>query len=182
MTEQFVPLIEKLGVRSKKPLAIIAKLQDKWKERIHDNENDEDDFEEEVEPVVENKYAWRKRVAPSKTRYANPYEYETPEEFEKAVAIGISKFEEEQVTKRRSGYTEENVCRFCKVDVMSPSKWLLYYFTGDLELSVGDEVIVPFGNDNKEVKGMVVSLGMCYASIFPFSIEKMKTVIKVLPK
>lgn len=65
---------------------------------------------------------------------------------------------------------------------MDSSKVILYYSTGDLELSIGDKVIVPLGNDNKEVKGIVVSIGTCYTSLFSFDIENMKTVIKVLPK
>ena len=61
---------------------------------------------------------------------------------------------------------------------MSQSKALYYYLTGELELNVGDEVIVPFGQDNKEISGIVVSVGKCYASAFPFEETKIKTVIR----
>ena len=61
---------------------------------------------------------------------------------------------------------------------MSQSQALYYYLTGELELNVGDEVIVPFGQDNKEMIGIVVSVGKCYASAFPFDASKIKTVIR----
>ncbi len=187
ITQFFVPTIEGLGVRSRKPLATLAEYQKGWKEAIAiaeeiDKEEREEEQEgerkEEPAPVVA-RYAWRKSVAPSKMRYADPCEYETPEEFEKAVAIGYAKYEEEKAKKRREGYTKENVCRFCTVDLIGATRSTPYYLTGDLDLSVGDEVIVPYGKENEEVQGLVVATGTRYASTFPFDIRQIKTVLRV---
>lgn len=166
----------------------IAKLQKEWTLIMNDEEGEEENFDELIEnektciPIIEDKYVWRTKIAPSKMRYANPYDYETIEEFEKAVSVEFAKYEELQARKRRKGYSQENVFRFCKVDLMETAKVLPYYLMGELDLSVGDEVIVPFGVENKEMKGLVVSVGMCFASIFSFDIKQMKTVIKVVKK
>lgn len=186
--QQLIPMIEKIGVRGKKPLETIAKLQKEWTLIVNDEEGEEENFDELIEnektciPIIEDKYVWRTKIAPSKMRYANPYDYETIEEFEKAVSVEFAKYEELQARKRRKGYSQENVFRFCKVDLMETAKVLPYYLMGELDLSVGDEVIVPFGVENKEMKGLVVSVGMCFASIFSFDIKQMKTVIKVVKK
>lgn len=179
IVEQLIPLITEIGVRSKKPLSSIAKKQREWKERVELEDIDEEEHSigEELSDI-EDKCSWRQKVAPSKTRYANHYEYETIEDFEKAVAIGYSEYEEKQAKNRHEGYSQEKICSFCKVDLMLSSKVLPYYLTDDLDLSIGDEVIVPYGKENKETKGIVVSIGMCYASIFPFDIKQIKTVIK----
>lgn len=186
ITRQLIPLIEKIGIRGKKPLETIAKLQKEWTLIMNDEEGEEEKIDELIEkgktciPIIEDKYVWRTKIAPSKMRYANPYDYETIEEFEKAVSVEFAKYEELQAKKRRKGYLQENICRFCKVDLMETVKDLPYYLIGELNLSVGDEVVVPFGADNKEMKGIVVSIGMCFASIFSFDIKQMKTVIKVV--
>lgn len=175
-TQQFVPFIETLGGRSKKPLSLLAEKQKAWKEELEDEKETTSITEPpsmaetpsiaEPPSTTEDKYSWRQRVAPSKTRYANPDEYETPEEFEKGVKIGFSKYEEEQVNKRRESYSEKNICSFCKVDMMETTKLLCYYSTGDLDLALGDEVIVPFSRENKERPGIVVSIGKCYNSTY----------------
>ena len=179
ITEQLIPLIEKIGVRSKKPLSTISEFQKDWKETIGDDEEfEEDDDFVEANPIVEDKYAWRKYVAPSKLRFANPLNYETLEDYEKAIRIAYIKYDEEKAKARREGYLQSKICSFCKVDTLSQSKALYYYLTGELELNVGDEVIVPFGQDNKEISGIIVSVGKCYASAFPFEETKIKTVIR----
>ena len=174
-----LPLVEKLGVRSKKPLEEFNKIIKELKESIayEEEEYEEEDFEEESS-VIEDKYAWRKYIAPSKLRFANPLNYETLEDYEKAIRIAYIKHDEEKAKARRGGYLQSKICSFCKVDTLSQSKALYYYLTGELELNVGDEVIVPFGQDNKEISGIVVSVGKCYASAFPFEETKIKTVIR----
>ena len=178
ITHKIIPLIEKIGVRSKKPLSTIAEFQEEWKEVIEDDEIEEDEDFEEASSVIEDKYAWRKYVAPSKLRFANPLNYETLEDYENAIRLAYAKHEEDKAKARRDGYIQSKVCSFCKVDTMSQSQALYYYLTGELELNVGDEVIVPFGQDNKEMIGIVVSVGKCYASAFPFEETKIKTVIR----
>ena len=74
-------------------------------------------------------------------------------------------------------YSESNICAFCKIDIPSSTGMPLYYLTGGLELSVGDMVTVPLGKENNPVDGIVVSIGECYVSVFPFDIKQIKTVI-----
>lgn len=47
-------------------------------------------------------------------------------------------------------------------------------------MELGDKVIVPLGDYNSEVEGIVVSLGTCYGSLFRFGAERLKTVIRKL--
>ena len=176
ITQQLIPLIENIGIRGKKPLSEIAKFQEEWKKYIVDVEEEEKFKEGSL--LVEDKYAWRKTVSPSKSSLVNPLDYETVEEYDKAVRAAYYKIEEEKIQLRRNGYVKDNIFSFCRVDTMSSSNGVYYYSTGNLELNVGDEVVVPFGEENKETTGIVVSVGKCYGSAFPFEPTKIKTVIK----
>lgn len=197
VTEDFRPLIEEIGMWKKQALSCIESCQKEWWEEIEnkleeefeDDEEDEEDDDEEDEYAYDeeddeedceedDKYAWRNNIAPSKLRFANPNEYETLEEYEKAVNIEYAKHQKEQLKIRLEGYSENNICNFCKVDIKEPYKSLFYYSVGNLDLKIGDEVVVPFGYENRERDAIVVSLGQCYASTFAFDISKLKTVIR----
>lgn len=54
---------------------------------------------------------------------------------------------------------------------------ILYYSTGEFDLSLGDEVIVPYGRHNALMEGIVVSVGKCYAGALRFDVGRLKTVI-----
>jgi len=168
-----IPLVEKLGERSKKPLNEFNGIIEMLEDHLDEDEDKECD-EEKIEECPD--YSWRKKVAPSKRRYANPDDYETMADFEIAVDKAYKEYEEKIVLQRREKYTAKEIVHFCKVDLGTLSRTLLYYLFENLDLYVGDKVIVPFGADDKEYEATVVTVGDCYTSTFPCDISRIKTV------
>ena len=166
-------MIEKLGERSKKPLNEFNGIIEMLEDHLDEDEDKECD-EEKIEECPD--YSWRKKVAPSKRRYANPDDYETMADFEIAVDKAYKEYEEKIVLQRREKYTAKEIVHFCKVDLGTLSRTLLYYLFENLDLYVGDKVIVPFGADDKEYEATVVTVGDCYTSTFPCDISRIKTV------
>ena len=133
---------------------------------------DDDFFDDDWEEKYSWRYDCKKRLGVS------PYDYETQEEYEKAV---------EEEGKRLTSLTKElyslgeidtSVYRFCKISLDFPCKPHYYYFVGELSLNIGDRVTVPFGRDNDENEGIVMSVGECYGCAFPYGIDKIKYVIR----
>ena len=56
----------------------------------------------------------------------------------------------------------------------------LYYFPGDLDIHVGDKVVIPYGADNAEFQGLVISTGECYASAFHCPVSRIKKIVRVI--
>jgi len=132
--------------------------------------------QEYLDAIEEHKYGWRKHLAPSKLRFANPMDYETAEEFHAAVRVA---FDEENRTKVAAHRNEndKNIYLFCKVELEEEPRNIFYYFPGELQLHIGDRVIVPLGHDNRKVYGIVVSIGNCYGSALPCAVNRIKDVI-----
>lgn len=136
------------------------------------------DYETEQEylsAIEEHKYSWRKYLAPSKLRFANPLDYETAEEFHAAVREAFDK-ENRTGAVIKQDPSDKNIYKFCKVELEEEPRNTYYYFPGSLSLYIGDRVIVPFGRDNKEVHGIVVSVGECYGSALPCAVDGVKYV------
>ena len=136
------------------------------------------DYETEQEylaAIEERKYSWRKYLAPSKLRFANPLDYETAEEFHAAVQEAFDKENRTRVANKQETNIK-SIYKFCKVELEEEPKNSYYYFPGSLSLHIGDRVIVPFGRDNKEVYGIVVSVGECYGSSLPCAADRVKHV------
>lgn len=142
------------------------RLNEEEKECAFVDDDDTDDFDDELPDFAED----------SDVEYYDDDEIDESDDDDKVVAPSKNGFGDYVV--RRAGYSDENICVFCKVDVTSFVSHPLYYLTGDLDLSVGDKVVVPLGRTNDQVDGVVVSVGKCYASIFPFDIEKIKKVLR----
>ena len=136
------------------------------------------DYETEQEylaDIEEHKYGWRKHIAPSKLRLANPEDYETAEEFHAAVRTAFEKENKAQVVRRQNP-NDKTIYQFCKIELEEEPKNTYYYFPGEFFLHIGDRVIVPFGRENREVLGIVVSVGECYGSALPCATENIKSV------
>ena len=149
-------------------------------EDVDQTDEEETADEEETptyEPAPTDKYVWRKYVNNYYRRFANPNDYETRDEFDKGVAEERERQKKEERKTRRASYLPENVTAFCKVDIdVNEKKPVFYYSTGGLSLKLGDRVIVPYGADNEEKEGTVVSLGECYNSVFHFDSNRIKVV------
>ena len=128
-----------------------------------------------LDAIEKRKYSWRKYLAPSKLRFANPMDYETAEEFHAAVKAA---FDKEKITEtaNKQDPNDKNIYKFCKVKLEAEPRNTYYYFPGSIALCIGDRVIVPFGRDNKEVYGTVVSVGECYGSALPCAVDSVKYV------
>lgn len=164
-----------------------SKLQPSFaqtEEDVDQTDEEETADEEETptyEPAPTDKYVWRKYVNNYYRRFANPNDYETRDEFDKGVAEERERQKKEERKTRRASYLPENVTAFCKVDIdVNEKKPVFYYSTGGLSLKLGDRVIVPYGADNEEKEGTVVSLGECYNSVFHFDSNRIKVVKRKL--
>jgi len=133
--------------------------------------------DEYLAAVEEHKYRWRKYC--SNRVGISPMDFETREEYDKAVSEAYAKEREERDRARASDPTNTTLYKFCKVSVNFPNKPYYYYLTGRLKLRTGDRVVVPFGNDNKHTEGVVMAVGECYGSAFPCKVEHIKTVIAI---
>ena len=67
--------------------------------------------------------------------------------------------------------------RYCQVELAGVSR-PLSYLAGDLELAVGDTVVVPFGRENEERIGRVCSVETHTAATAPFPPKKTKYVLR----
>lgn len=75
------------------------------------------------------------------------------------------------------------VYTFCQVKIPFKNMKPLSYLTNGVELSVHDDVLVPFGKDDTPTSAVVVSVIQCTSSTAPYPPEKTKTIIeKISPK
>ncbi len=130
--------------------------------------------------VEEKKYSWRRYIAPSKLRLANPEDFETADEFHAAVRKAFEAEEAKRKTNFLNNPNNTTLYSFCKVASDFPNRPFLYYLTGNLKLKIGDRVLVPLGNNNKETEGIVVAVGECFGASFPCPVSKLKTVLCIV--
>lgn len=208
--EEITPLIEKIGIRGKVPLQDLQEFRETlekeieqereeaeslarivWKYKVSDEDREYanpyeydtvEEFQIAVNKAKENEknpsYAWRNTVARYCRFYADPNEYETKEEYDVAVKKAKAEQDEKEWQKREEEYLQKkNICDYCMVHIKLYEN-PLYYLRGGLDLSVGDKVIVPFGDE--ECEGWVVAIGRCYHSVLPFSFKRIRPVFKKL--
>jgi len=155
-----------------------------WRAKYRDNDIDSTDYETEEEYlniVYERKYGWRKYCS---NRFGiDPANFETRNEYDAAINAEYAKEREARTKARDADPINMDVYHFCKVRVSEYyDAPYYYYFTGDLQLDVGDYVMVPFGRDNSPTKARVMSVGNCYGCAFPCHVSKIKTVEKKLER
>lgn len=156
MLERFIPYIECLGVRSKKPLDNIAQYQKELKTRLdgcytYDEDEYEDEYYEDETEEDDDDYA---EVVPIQ----NTYNY-------------------------TADFTQDStIYDFCQVSFVKFKKKGLYYFTNGIDVHVGDEVVAPYGGDNLQEPAIVISVGKGYADAFGFDITRMKNIIRKIDK
>ncbi len=146
-----------------------------WRAAYKECDTDPLKYETEDEylaAVKEGNYGWREHVAPSKLLFADPLDYETSEEFNKAVRTACCG--KLRTDTRKEAANDNRVYKFCKVKTELEPNRCYYYFPGALSLCLGDEVIVPFGQDDQEIHGSVVSIGECYRNALPCSPDSIK--------
>ena len=157
--------------------------KDAWKSKYKGNDLDprfyltEEDYLFELE---ERKHSWRKYC---NNRFGiSPLDFETRVEYDQAIREAYQKEREEKIAERRADPNNMRLFKFCKVATDYPEKPFYYYFYGDLDVQVGDKVVVPFGHNNKETDGVVMALGECFGCAFPCRVSEIKTVLRKIKR
>ena len=73
--------------------------------------------------------------------------------------------------------TDKTIYNFCSV-VFNSTNQPYTYLTGDIEVRIGDAVVVPVGNEGKEVIATVVSISQHMRLTAPYPVDKAKKIIK----
>lgn len=141
--------------------------------------------EEEYNAAIQNeKYAWRRWHSEAKQAGLDVNAYETEDEY--MTALREKRIAERDARSSRPQYTDplaetdKTVYNFCSV-IFNATNQPYSYLTGDLDVRIGDEVVVPVGNDGKEVVATVVSTSQHMRLTAPFPVDKAKKVLKVIP-
>ena len=130
--------------------------------------------QEYLSALQERKYSWRKNC--NKRFGVSPDDYETRQEYEGAVRIAIERETQIMRELRDSEPVDTVVYKFCKVSLDYPYRPYYYYLVGDLQLTIGDNVTVPFGSKNELKDAVVMSVGECAACTFPCKLASIKYV------
>lgn len=177
-----------------------------WRKHVPDgsaydlNPCDFDTEQEYLDALQEEKYAWRETYAGEDNLGLDPAQFETEDEFtaawqmrwdeeqQKEQARQLQRLQAEQAKalarqrtqqKRREAelLADKTIYTYCGVRL--PFSDRPYFFrTEDDSLEIGDTVIVPIGEDEKEAEGTIVSIGR-YARIgVPFPVEKTKFILR----
>ena len=141
-----------------------------------ETEEDYDEALAEARVKEERRYSWRQYCT---NRFGISAEgYETRMEYDQAIREAYEKEREEKRSAKLSDPNSLKMFKFCKVATDYPYKPFYYYFYGNLNIKIGDKVIVPFGQENRKTEGIVVSLGECYGCSFPCDVSNIKTVVE----
>ena len=146
-----------------------------WREKYKDNSPNPAFYRDEAAYLIaveERKYAWRKYCSNRFGIDAN--DFETREEYNAAVNAAYDEERKRKIAEREADPTNMTIYKFCKVCIDYPNKPFYYYFPGNIQLEVGDKVIVPFGQTNKATEGIVMAVGECYGCALPCKVEHIK--------
>ena len=113
---------------------------------------------------------WRKKYFRTETYGLNVRDYLDEREFLLALAIAREKALE-------IALNDKNIYLYCGV-IYENNPYPYHYRINDLNLKIGDKVIVPVGYDNKEVVAEVVSVEQHTRLTVPYPVEKCKFVIR----
>lgn len=106
ISDEIIPLIEQIGVRGKVPLLELQEYRETLKKEI----------EEDEEKERRAQYNWRYKVCKEDEKLANPYEYETEEEFQ----IALNKAKENEKDDR---YAWRNTIRTYERQFADPNEY-----------------------------------------------------------
>lgn len=144
------------------------------------------DTEEEYNDAIHNaKYAWRKwkrnnRFGINVDLFETETDYLNAEEIKIQESLRTKKTEYEATEKipRELSAEDKKVYKFCAV-VFNGMNKPYSYLTGDLDVKVGDKVVVSIGDSQQERVATVVSVSECMKCVAPYPVDKAKTIIKI---
>ncbi len=138
--------------------------------------------EEYNEALQREKYCWRRWHSEARRYGIDVNAYETEEEYN---AVLKKKREAERETRAVPKHqpdplaaTDKTIYNFCSV-LYSSSNQPYCYLTGDIDVKIGDKVVVPIGNDGKEIVATVVSTSKHMRLTAPYPVDKAKKIIRV---
>lgn len=148
-----------------------------------------DTEQEYLKALNDKKYGWRKWYKDRENYGLNPDSFETQEEFRDTLNAKIKEVRQQERAKKAKEYQlaeqakfreyadDKTIYTYC--GVLLPFSSRPYSFrTEDETIQIGDTVIVPVGDDEKEMKGKVVSVGRYSRLGVPYPVEKTKTIIR----
>lgn len=130
------------------------------------------------------KNAWRKAVPSGEEYGIDPVDFDTEQEYLDALNAEVndaSQPETDEILneqeKIKKYVSDKTVYTYC--GVLIPFSTHPYSFrTDDNSIKIGDTVIVPVGENDKEMKGRVVSIGQYLRLSAPYPVEKTKLIIR----
>lgn len=130
------------------------------------------------------KNAWRKAVPSGEEYGLDPLDFDTEQEYLDALNAEVndaSQPETDEILNEQEKIEEyvsdKTVYTYC--GVLLPFSSRPYSFrTEDNTIQIGDTVIVPVGENDKEMKGRVVSIGQYLRLSAPYPVEKTKLIIR----
>lgn len=165
-----------------------------WRKTVPDgkkyalNPIDYDTEQEYLEAFNEEKYGWRKWYKERDNYGLDLNSFETQEEYRNALTAKIKEARRQKQTKRSAEQQlkkqdeiqeyekDKTIYTYC--GVLLPFSSRPYFFrTEDGSIKIGDTVIVPVGEDKKEIQGKVVSVGQYSRLGVPYPVEKTKMII-----
>lgn len=161
-----------------------------WRTKYTDDGYDIDplDYKTEEEyqsAVYEEKYGWRRWHREASRYDLDVNDFETEEEYEEALH---QKQAEAQAARQRErsvpaydplAETDKTIYNFCTV-MFPASRQPYHYLTGDIDVKIGDQVVVSVGPEKKEVVGTVVATSQHLRLTAPFPVDKAKRIIRNL--
>ena len=139
-----------------------------------------DDIDFDTLDIDDDEYSWRSNYDYDFDTDINPEDYETEDEYLEALkeARLIKNYTKNETLKNNSNENQTKIYSYCKV-MFGASNEKYDYLCGELKLNINDHVIVPFGNDNKQIRGIVIAVGNCLSSALPCDVNLMKEVIEL---
>lgn len=139
-------------------------------------------FEDWTYKAHDNRYAWRLNCQDGREYGIDPEDYETREEYHKAIQNAKMKREkksrDEKLEQSETGtlhvQADETGIFFCRVSLLSNGK-TEYFRTTDQTLGCGDVVIVPDGDGTTE--GVVISIERYSPDTCPQTWEEMREIL-----
>lgn len=146
------------------------------------------DFETEdayKQAIQEEKYYWRFWYRESACYGLDVNDFETEEEYLEAFEARKVAVQQEQQARRQSAYpdtqfhTDKTVYSFCSV-MFNGNARPYHYLTGEVDVEIGDQVVVPNSRPEGISTGTVVSVSKHLRSSAPFPVDKAKTILRKL--
>ncbi len=138
--------------------------------------------DEYVEALQRKKYGWRRWHSEARRYGIDVNAYETEDEYnivlqqkreEERAARAVPKHQPDPLAE-----SDKSIYNFCSV-LYNSSNQPYSYLTGDISVKIGDQVIVPIGNDGKEVVATVVSISQHMRLTAPYPVDRAKKVIRI---